>query len=126
MKTLAKQPGEALNNSCLNYSALPYGSIRSRGVSRAETKAIYRMLGNERFDNAEMPREHQAATIRRIAGESVVLAVTPDGLAHGILDQTHYNRPRTKDDAVTRDEKKIRPVEKPATMLPRKVIDGWK
>jgi hypothetical protein len=30
---------------------------------------------NERFDDAEILREHQAATIRRIAGESVVLAV---------------------------------------------------
>jgi hypothetical protein len=60
MKTLAKQPGE---------------SIWRCSANRAATKAIYRMLGNERFDDAEIPREHQAATIRRLAGESVVLAV---------------------------------------------------
>jgi hypothetical protein len=58
--TLAKQPGE---------------SIWGCGANRAETKAVYRMLGNEKFDNAEILREHQAATIRRLAGESVVLAV---------------------------------------------------
>jgi hypothetical protein len=32
------------------------------------------LLGNEQFDDAEILREHQAATIRRLAGESVVLA----------------------------------------------------
>jgi hypothetical protein len=59
MKTLAKRPGEP---------------IWSCSANRAETKAIYRMLGNERFDDAAILREHQAATIRRLAGESVVLA----------------------------------------------------
>jgi hypothetical protein len=44
MNTLAKQPGE---------------SIWSCSANRAETKAIYRMLGNERFDDAEILREHQ-------------------------------------------------------------------
>jgi hypothetical protein len=33
------------------------------------------MLGNERFDQEEIPREHQAVTIRRIAGKKVILAV---------------------------------------------------
>jgi hypothetical protein len=36
------------------------------------------MLGNERFDNAEILREHQAATIKRLAGESVVLPLLPE------------------------------------------------
>jgi hypothetical protein len=60
MKTFAKQPGE---------------SIWRCSANRAESKAIYNMLGNERFDNAEILREHQAATIKRLAGESVILAV---------------------------------------------------
>jgi hypothetical protein len=60
MKTLAKQPGQ---------------SIWACAANRAESKAIYNMLGNERFDNAEILREHQAATIKRIAGERVILAV---------------------------------------------------
>jgi hypothetical protein len=130
IETLAKHPGE---------------SIWSCAANRSETKAIYRMLGNERFDDAEIPRAHQAATINRIAGEKVILAVqdttslnydthekteglgyisdktkgvnihsciavTPDGLARGVLDQTHYNRPEPKDDMMTREEKKRRPI----------------
>jgi hypothetical protein len=135
MKTLARQPGE---------------SIWRCGANRAESKAIYNMLGNERFDNAEILREHQAATIKRIAGENVTLAVqdttslhydthektegigyisdktkgvnihsciavTPDGLVHGVLDQSHYNRPQAKDDTMTKGEKKNRPIAESAT-----------
>jgi hypothetical protein len=33
------------------------------------------MLGNERFDDAQILRAHQAATINRFAGEKVILAV---------------------------------------------------
>jgi hypothetical protein len=104
------------------------------------------MLGNERFDPAEIQREHQGATIKRLAGESVILAVqdttslnydthektegigyisdktkgvnihsciavTPDGLVLGVLDQTHYNRPQAKDDTMTKEVKKNRPIE---------------
>jgi hypothetical protein len=109
------------------------------------------MLGNEQFDNAEILREHQAATIKRLAGEKVILAVqdttslnydthektegigyigdktkgvigplvrihsciavTPDGLVLGVLDQTHYNRPQAKDDTMTAEVKKNRPIE---------------
>jgi hypothetical protein len=131
MKTLAKQPGE---------------SIWRCSKNRAESKAIYNMLGNERFDNAEILRAHQAATIKRLAGESVILAVqdttslnydthektegigyisdktkgvnihsciavSPEGLVLGVLDQTHYNRPQPKDDTMTAEEKKNRPIE---------------
>jgi hypothetical protein len=131
MKTLARQPGE---------------SIWGCSANRAESKAIYRMLGNERFDDKEILREHRAATINRFAGEKVILAVqdttslnydthektqgigyigdktkgvnihtciavTPDGLVLGVLDQTHYNRPQAKDDTMTAEVKKNRPIE---------------
>jgi hypothetical protein len=104
------------------------------------------MLGNERFDNAKILREHQAATIRRIAGEKVILAVqdttslnydthektagigyigdktkgvnihsclavSPEGLVFGVLDQMHYNRPQAKDDTMTAEVKKNRRIE---------------
>jgi hypothetical protein len=60
MKTLTRQPGE---------------SIWSCSANRAEAKAIYNMLGNERLDTAEILREHQGATIKRLTGEPVILAV---------------------------------------------------
>jgi hypothetical protein len=145
MKTLAKHPGE---------------SIWRCAANRAEAKAIYNMLGNERFDNAEVLGEHQAATIKRIAGEETILAVqdttslnydtrektegmgyisdktkgvnihsciavSPDGQVHGLLDQSHYNRPRAKDDTMTKGVKKNRPIEESATTLPQKAIGGW-
>jgi hypothetical protein len=104
------------------------------------------MLGNDRFDDAEILREHRAATIKRFAGESVILgvqdttslnynrhektegigyigdktkgvnihsciAVTPEGLVLGVMDQVHYNRPEPKDDTMTREVKKNRPIE---------------
>jgi hypothetical protein len=40
------------------------------------------MPGNERFDNAKLLRGHQAATVRRITGERVVLAVQDTASLH--------------------------------------------
>jgi hypothetical protein len=73
MKTFAKQPGE---------------SIRACAANRAESKAIYNMPGNKRFDPAEILREHQAATIRRIGGESVTLAVDTTSLNYDTHEKT--------------------------------------
>jgi hypothetical protein len=42
METLFRQPG---------------GSIGASSGNRAEAKAIYNMLGNEKFDRNEIPRE---------------------------------------------------------------------
>jgi hypothetical protein len=39
------------------------------------------------------------------------LAVTADGLILGVLDQSSYNRPEAKDESVSHDRKKVRPVE---------------
>jgi hypothetical protein len=102
--------------------------------------------GNGHFDNKEILRGHQAATVGRFAGEKVIpavrdttslnydrhektegigyigdktkgvnihscIAVTTDGLVLGVLDQTHYNRPQAKDDTMTAEVKKNRPIE---------------
>jgi hypothetical protein len=42
-------------------------------------------------------------TLAKQPGESIwrCSAVTHDGLVHGVLDQTHYNRPQAKDDTMT-------------------------
>jgi hypothetical protein len=53
------------------------------------------------------------------------IAVTPDGLVLGVLDQMHYNRPQAKDDTMTKEVKKNRPIEESATTLPQKVTGGW-
>ena len=39
------------------------------------------------------------------------LAVTPEGLVLGVLDQSSYNREQAKDDSRTRESKKTRPIE---------------
>jgi hypothetical protein len=112
METLSRQPGNSIWTSAEN---------------RAEAKAIYNMLGNEKFDRDEIIKAHRNGTIKRMAGEPVILAVqdttgvnyngqrnmegngyisdktmgvnihtclavTPDGLVPGALDQTGYNR----------------------------------
>jgi hypothetical protein len=51
------------------------------------------------------------------------LAVTPDGLV--ILDQTRYNRPQAKDDTMTAEVKKNRPIAESATTLPQKATGSW-
>jgi hypothetical protein len=45
----------------------PDASIWEASENRAEAKAIYRMLGNERFDREEIAGAHREATIRRTA-----------------------------------------------------------
>jgi hypothetical protein len=39
------------------------------------------------------------------------LAVMPDGLVPGALDQTGYNRPEPKNESLTREQQRNRPVE---------------
>jgi hypothetical protein len=145
METLSRQPDK---------------SIWASSANRAEAKAIYNMLGNEKLDREEIIRAHRDATIRRMAdylegnlnlpgsrqNDPVVLAVqdttsvnydtqqkmegtgyisdktmgvnihsciavTPEGLVLGMLDQTGFNREEAKDDSMTRDVKKNRPIE---------------
>jgi hypothetical protein len=52
MGTLAQQPDK---------------SVWEASENRAEAKAIYRMLGNEKFDREEIARAYREATIRRMA-----------------------------------------------------------
>jgi hypothetical protein len=63
METLARQPEKSV-----------YGS----SANRAEAKAIYNMPGNEKFDKSEILSARRAATIRRMAGHPVILAVQDD------------------------------------------------
>jgi hypothetical protein len=37
--------------------------------------------------------------------------VTRDGLVLGVLDQSRYNRSEPKDESVSRESKKVRPIE---------------
>ena len=61
METLSRQPDK---------------SIWSCSENRAEAKAVYRMLGNENLDRAEVLRTHREATIRRMVQQGgTILAV---------------------------------------------------
>ncbi|MDR1957992.1 MAG: hypothetical protein LBQ54_02940, partial [Planctomycetaceae bacterium] len=131
METLSRQPGNSIWTSAEN---------------RAEAKAIYNLLGNEKFDRDEILKAHRNGTIKRIADEPVILAaqdttgvnydgqrnmegngyisdktmgvnihtclaVTPDGLVLGALDQMGYNRPEPRNETLTREQQKNRPIE---------------
>jgi hypothetical protein len=60
METLAKQPEK---------------SVYGRSANRAEAKAMYHMLGNEKFDKSAILAAPRAATIRRMAEHPVILAM---------------------------------------------------
>jgi hypothetical protein len=60
METLSRQPGNSIWTSAEN---------------RVEAKAIYNLLGNEKFDRDEIIKAHRNGTIKRMAGEPVILAV---------------------------------------------------
>ncbi|GMO39734.1 MAG: IS4-like element ISLpn5 family transposase [Treponemataceae bacterium] len=130
METLSKDPGK---------------SILASSASRAEAKAIYNLLGNEKFDREEIIRARREGTIRRMEGQPVILAVqdtagvnydsrreteglgyisdktmgvnihtclavTPEGLVLGALDQTGYNRKEAKNTSLTKEQRKNRPI----------------
>jgi hypothetical protein len=131
METLSKDPQKSI-----------YGS----SANRAEAKAIYNLLGNDKFNKDEILRAHRAATIRRIEGHSLILAVqdttsvnydgqqkmegngyigdktmgvnihsclavTPEGLVVGVLDQMGFNRAERKNTALTVEQQNNRPIE---------------
>jgi hypothetical protein len=131
METLSKDPRKSI-----------YGS----SANRAEAKAIYNLLGNDKFNRGEILRVHRAATIRRMEGHPLILAVqdttsvnydsqqkmegngyigdttmgvnihsclavTPEGLVLGVLDQMGFNRAERKNTAMTREQQKNRPIE---------------
>jgi hypothetical protein len=60
METLAKYPRK---------------SIYACGANRAEAKAIYNLPGNDKFNKDKILRSHRAATIRRMEGRPLILAV---------------------------------------------------
>jgi hypothetical protein len=131
METLAKDPQKSIYGSC---------------ATRAESKAIYNLLGNDKFDKDEIIKAHRMATIRRMSGQPVILAVqdttsvnydtqqemegngyisdktmgvnihsclavTPEGLVLGVLDQMGFNREERKNTSLTREQQKNRPIE---------------
>jgi hypothetical protein len=131
METLSKDPQKSI-----------YGS----SANRAEAKAIYNLLGNDKFNKNEILRAHREATIRRMEGRSLILAVqdttsvnydsqremegngyisdktmgvnihsclavTPEGLVLGTLYQMGFNRAESKNTALTREQRKNRPIE---------------
>jgi hypothetical protein len=86
METLAKDPRKSI-----------YGS----SANRAEAKAIYNLLGNDKFNKEEILRSHRAATIRRMEGHPLILAVqdtrsvnydSRQKLVLGVLDQMGFIR----------------------------------
>ncbi|MDR2078729.1 MAG: hypothetical protein LBP74_03275 [Treponema sp.] len=60
METLSKDPQKSI-----------YGS----SANRAEATAIYNLLDNDKFNQGETQRAHRAATIRRMEGQPLILAV---------------------------------------------------
>jgi hypothetical protein len=65
----------------------PDKSIWEASEDRAEAKAIYRMLGNDRFDRDEIIRAHRAATIRRMADYGGTIQAVQD--TTGVNYNTH-------------------------------------
>lgn len=53
----------------------PNGSIAESCGSKAGTKAAYRLLDNEDIEAEAIQSGHQRATVKRLAGEKVILAV---------------------------------------------------
>jgi hypothetical protein len=72
METLIKQPDK---------------SIWEASKDRAETKAIYRMLGNGGFDREEIIRAHREATIRRMSDYGGMILAVQD--TTGVNYNTH-------------------------------------
>jgi hypothetical protein len=121
METLSKDPRKSI-----------YGSSANRAEeSDCKSAAIYNLLGNDKFNKDEILRAHRAATIRRMEGHPLILAVqdttsvnydsrqkmegngyigdttmgvnihsclavTPEGLVLGVLDQMGFNRTERK------------------------------
>ncbi|MDR2739726.1 MAG: hypothetical protein LBB68_07850 [Treponema sp.] len=56
-------------------SKYPQKSIYGSSANRAEAKAIYNLFGNDKFNKSEILRAHRAATIRRMEGRPLILAV---------------------------------------------------
>jgi len=124
----------------------PRRSIYGSSANRPEAKAVYNLLGNEKFDIEEVLKAHRAATIRRMEGRPLIfavqdttsvnynsqkemegngciaeqtlgvnihtcLAVTPEGIVLGVLDQMGFNRKEPKDTKLTLEQQKSRPIE---------------
>ena len=66
METLSKQPDK---------------SIWFSSENRAEVKAIYRMLGNEKLDREEVLRVHRESTIRRMAQHGGIILAVQDTMS---------------------------------------------
>jgi hypothetical protein len=65
----------------------PDASIWEASEDRAEAKAIYRMLGNERFDHEEIIKAHREATIRRMVDYGGTILAVQD--TTGVNYNTH-------------------------------------
>jgi hypothetical protein len=142
----SKRLGKRFVKSMGKMAEQPDKSIWLSSGSRSEAKAVYRMLGNEKLDRQEILRCHREATIERMGGHDVILAiqdttsvnyenhtkmeglgyncdkalginihsclaVTTEGLALGLLEQSWYTREIRKDESATHDQKKRRPIE---------------
>jgi hypothetical protein len=80
-KRLAKRFRKAIETLSKDARKSIYGS----GANRAEAKAIYNMLGNDKFNKSEMLRAHRAATRRRMKDHPLIgrpgpYPVTPSNL----------------------------------------------
>jgi hypothetical protein len=64
-----------LVRTMVTLSKQPNKSIWASSGNRAEAKAIYNMVGNEKFDRNEILKAHRKGTIKRMADEPVILAV---------------------------------------------------
>lgn len=58
-----------------SFSLQPNASIPQASVTWAKTKAVYRLLNNEKISDSQILSPHQTATISRIQEKQVVLAV---------------------------------------------------
>jgi hypothetical protein len=70
-----KRLEKRLRKTLETLSKDPQKSIYGSSVNRAEAKAIYNLLGNDKFNKSEILWAYRAATIRRMEGRPLILAV---------------------------------------------------
>jgi hypothetical protein len=70
-----ERPGKRFRKTMETLAKDPRKSVYGGSANRAEVKAIYNPLGNDKFSKDEILRAHRAATIRRMEGRSLISAV---------------------------------------------------
>jgi hypothetical protein len=131
METLSKQPGNSIWASSENraeakaiYHMLGNAKFNRDAILKAHREGTVKRMADEPVilavqDTTSVNYDSQ----RKIKGNGYIsdktmgvnihtcLAVTPDGLVLGALDQMGYNRPEPREETLTKEQQKNRPIE---------------